>query len=418
VDDTPTAPPVRRAALAFIFFTVLLDILAFGLIIPVLPQLLKSFAGGSIAQATLWHGLFATAFMTMQFFCSPIQGALSDHFGRRPVILLSNLGLGLDFLIMALAGSLPLLFIGRVLSGITSASFSTANAYLADVTPPERRAVAFGKLGMAFGLGFTLSPVVGNYLGNIDLRLPFYIAAVLSLTNFCYGFFVLPESLPPEKRSAFSWRKANPLASLQLLRRHPELFGLAGVVFLMGFAHLVYPTTFVLYADFRFGWDQHHMGVGFTLLFVGVLSIIVNGALVKPLVRKLGERRAVMFGLLCGALGFLAYGLAPNGYWFWAAMPIAALWGVANPAIQAIMTHHVEPTEQGKLQGAVGALNSIAGMLAPLAFTHVFATVARRGPHAAWAGATFWLASAILVLGLILAWRVTRGEPERIVHAT
>jgi DHA1 family tetracycline resistance protein-like MFS transporter len=419
VDDAAPAPPARRAALAFIFFTVLLDILSFGLIIPVLPQLLKSFAGGSIAQATLWHGLFATAYMTMQFFFSPIQGALSDHFGRRPVILLSNLGLGLDFLIMALAGSLPLLFIGRVLSGITSASFSTANAYVADVTPPEKRAVAFGKIGMAFGLGFTLAPVVGTWLGSIDLRLPFYVAAVLSLTNFCYGYFVLPESLPPEKRAPFAWRRANPLASLQLLRGHPELFGLAGVVFLMGFAHLVYPTTFVLYADFRFGWDEKHMNmVGLTLLFVGVLSIIVNGALVKPLVRGLGERRAVMFGLMCGMLGFLAYGLATSGYWFWAAMPLAALWGVANPAIQAIMTHHVEPHEQGKLQGAIGALNSIAGMIAPLAFTHVFAAVAHRGPKAAWAGATFWLASAILAIGLFLAWRVTRGEPEHLATAT
>jgi MFS transporter, DHA1 family, tetracycline resistance protein len=422
VDDAAPAPPARRAALAFIFFTVLLDILAFGLIIPVLPHLLKSFAGGNtpqaIAQATLWHGLFATAFMVMQFFFSPIQGALSDHFGRRPVILLSNFGLGVDFLIMALAGSLPLLFIGRVLSGITAASFSTANAYVADVTPPEKRAVAFGRIGMAFGLGFTLSPVVGAWLGDIDLRLPFFVAAALSLTNFCYGYFVLPESLPPEKRTRFSWRKANPLASLQLLRGHPELFGLAGVVFLMGFAHLVYPTTFVLYADFRFGWDQSHLEmIGVTLLLVGVLSIIVNGGLVKPIVRRLGERRAVLFGLLCGALGFLSYGLATSGVWFWAAMPLAALWGVANPAIQAIMTHHVEPGEQGKLQGAIGALNSIAGMIAPLAFTHVFATVARRGPEAAWAGATFWLASAILAIGLFLAWRVTRREPDHLVPA-
>lgn len=423
MDDAPATavPPVRRAALAFIFFTVLLDILSFGLIIPVLPHLLKSFAGGNtpqaIAQATLWHGLFATAFMAMQFIFSPIQGALSDHFGRRPVILISNFGLGVDFLIMALAGSLPLLFIGRVLSGITSASFSTANAYVADVTPPEKRAVAFGKIGMAFGLGFTLAPVVGAWLGAIDLRLPFYVAAGLSLANFCYGYFVLPESLPPEKRARFSWRKANPLASLQLLRGHPELFGLAGVVFLMSFAHLVYPTTFVLYADYRFGWDKDHLDmVAITLLLVGVLSIIVNGALVKPIVRRLGERRAVLFGLLCGALGFLAYGLAKTGYVFWAMMPLAALWGVANPAIQAIMTHHVEPHEQGKLQGAVGALNSIAGMIAPIAFTTLFATVARQGPQVPWAGATFWLASVILAIGLLLAWRVTRGEPEHIVH--
>jgi DHA1 family tetracycline resistance protein-like MFS transporter len=409
--DAP-APPVRRAALAFIFFTVLLDILAFGLIIPVLPHLLKSFAHGDIAQATLWHGLFATAFMVMQFFFSPIQGALSDHFGRRPVILLSNLGLGVDFLIMALAGSLPWLFIGRLLSGITAASFSTANAYVADVTPAEKRAAAFGKIGMAFGLGFTLAPVFGAWLGEIDLRLPFFVAAGLALANFAYGMFVLPESLPPEKRAPFTWAKANPLASLQLLRGHPELFGLAAVAFLMSLAHLVYPTTFVLYADYRFGWGLRM--VGWTLLIVGVLSIIVQGGLIKRIVAALGERRAVLFGTACGTLGFLAYGLAPTGYWFWAAMPLAALWGVANPAIQAIMTHHVEAHEQGKLQGALGALNSIAGMLAPIAFTQVFASVARHG-QVAWAGATFWLASAMVGVGLLVAWRVTRGEPDHIV---
>ena len=411
MDDTPAAPPVRRAALAFIFFTVLLDILAFGLIIPVLPHLLKSFVGGDIATATQWHGLFATAFMAMQFFCSPIQGALSDHFGRRPVILLSNLGLGIDFLIMALAGSLPLLFIGRVLSGITSASFSTANAYVADVTPPERRAVAFGKIGMAFGLGFMLAPAFGGWLGEVHLRLPFYIAAGLSLANFCYGFFVLPESLPPERRAPFSWAKANPLASLQLLRRHPELFGLASVAFLMGFAHLVYPTTFVLYADYRYHWGSGM--VGWTLLIVGVLAIIVQGGLIKRIVAALGERRAVLFGLACGALGFLCYGLAPTGWWFWAAMPIAALWGVAGPSSQAIMTRHVEPHEQGKLQGALGGLNSIAGMVAPLVFTQVFARVVQTGQHF-WAGATFWLASLLLLVGLVAAWRVTRGEPDHL----
>lgn len=416
MDANAAAPPARRAALAFIFFTALLDILAFGLIIPVLPQLLKQFAGGDIAQATLWHGLFATAFMVMQFFFSPIQGALSDHFGRRPIILLSNLGLGIDFLIMALAGTLPWLFIGRLLSGITAASFSTANAYVADVTPPEKRAVAFGKLGMAFGLGFTLAPAFGSWLGGIDLRLPFYVAAGLSLTNFCYGYFVLPESLPPDRRSRFSWAKANPLASLRLLRGHPELFGLAAVAFLMALAHLVYPTTFVLYADFRFGWDENHMGmIGLTLLFVGVLSIIVQGGLIRRIVAALGERRAVLFGLTCGTLGFLAYGLAPTGYWFWAAMPLAALWGVASPASQAIMTRHVAPHEQGRLQGALGSLNSIAGILAPVVFTQVFASVVRADLHTFWAGTTYWLAAALVGIGLVVAWRVTRGEPDHIV---
>ncbi len=408
MDTSATTTPVRRAALAFIFITVLLDILAFGLIIPVLPHLIKQFVGGDIAQATVWHGLFATAFMVMQFFFSPVQGALSDHFGRRPIILMSNLGLGVDFLIMALAGGLPLLFIGRVLSGITSASFSTANAYIADVTAPEHRAAAFGKLGMAFGLGFTLSPVFGAWLGEINLRLPFYAAATLSLANFCYGLFVLPESLPPERRASFSWKRANPLASLKLLRGHPELFGLASVVFLMGLAHLVYPTTFVLYADYRFGWGLKM--VGWTLLIVGVLSIVVQGGLVGKIVKWLGERNALLFGMGCGALGFALYGLAPTGYWFWMAMPIAALWGVANPAAQAIMTRHVGAHEQGRLQGAIASLGSIAGIIAPTLFTHTFAAVAQAHIHTFWAGATFWLAAALVALGGIVAWRVTVRE--------
>ncbi len=411
MDPSAVVPPVRRAALAFIFITVLIDILSFGLIIPVLPQLLKTFVGGDIAQATQWHGLFATAFMVMQFFSQPFQGALSDRFGRRPVILISNLGLALDFVIMAVAHTLPLLFIGRLLSGVTSASFSTANAYIADVTPPEQRAAAFGKLGMAFGLGFTLAPVFGSWLGLIDLRFPFYVAAILCFANFCYGYFVLPESLAPENRSkTFEWKRANPLASLKMLRAHPEVFGLASVMFLMGLAHLVYPTTFVLYADYRFGWGLKMVGV--TLAIVGVLSVIVQGGLIRRIVGWLGERRALIFGLSCGAFGFFLYGLAPSGYWFWAAMPIAALWGVANPAAQAIITRHVSPQEQGRLQGAIGSLNSIAGILAPTMFTQTFATVVNAHLHSFWAGATFWLASALLAVACVVAWRVTRDQDD------
>lgn len=406
--DESVAQPARRAALAFIFITVLLDILAFGMIIPVLPHLIAGFLGGSFSKAAVWYGWFATVFMLMQFVCSPIQGALSDHFGRRPVILLSNLGLGVDFLFMALVQSLPLLFLGRIISGITSASFSTANAYLADVTPPEKRAQAFGMIGMAFGIGFVVAPAIGGWLGVVHPRLPFWIAAGLSLTNFCYGMFVLPESLPPERRSAFSWARANPLASLRLLRGHPELFGLASVLFLMALAHVVYPSTFVLYADYRFHWDSSMAGN--TLAFVGVLAVIVQGGLIKRFIARFGERRTLLIGLACGALGFTLYGFAPGGYWFWAAMPIAALWGISGPAAQAIMTRHVSAQEQGRLQGAVGSLNSIAGIFGPTLFTRVFAGVATASVPMAFAGAGFWLAGAIVGLGGLVAWRVTRSE--------
>lgn len=403
--------PIRRAALIFIFFTVLIDILAFGLIIPVLPHLIESFLGGDVSRAAIWYGFFSTAFFAMQFLFTPVQGALSDWIGRRPVILASNLGLGLDFLLMSMVNTLPLLFIGRIISGITAASFSTANAYLADVTPPQKRAQAFGMLGMAFGIGFVVAPAIGGFLGEINLRLPFYVAVGLCLLNFVYGLFVLPESLPKEKRTAhFDWSHANPLGALLLLRRYPQVLGLVGVLFLMALAHMVYPTTFVLYADYRFGWGPQM--VGYTLALVGILAAVVQGGLIKKIVGWLGERNALLFGLVCGTVGFLLYGLAPTGWWFWLALPVAAFWGVANPAAQAIMTHQVDPREQGRLQGAVASLSSVAGMIAPTLFTRLFAAVTEAHWHDMRVGATFFLASAMVGAGLLLALRVTARMPS------
>jgi len=408
-NTNPTAPP-RKAALVFIFITVLIDILAFGLIIPVLPHLIQSFLEGNVSQAAIWYGWFSTSYMLMQFFFTPVQGALSDWLGRRPVILASNLGLGLDFILMATVNTLPLLFIGRIISGITAASFSTANAYVADVTPPAKRAQAFGMIGMAFGIGFVVAPAIGGFLGEINVRLPFWAAVVMCLTNFIYGVFVLPESLPPEKRTPhFDWAHANPFGALKLLRRYPQVLGLVGVLFLMALAHMVYPTTFVLYADYRFGWGPQM--VGYTLAAVGVLAAIVQGGLIKKIVGALGERRALLFGLACGTLGFALYGLAPTGYWFWTVMPVAALWGVAGPAAQAIMTHHVDPREQGRLQGAVASLSAIAGIIAPTLFTRTFAAVTQSNTHGAWAGVTFGLAALMVGAGLVLAWYTVSHLP-------
>ncbi len=406
-------PPVRRAALIFIFITVLIDILTFGLIIPVLPHLIENFLDGNVSSAAVWYGYFSTAFFAMQFIFTPVQGALSDWLGRRPVILLSNLGLGLDFLMMALVHSLPLLFIGRIISGITAASFSTANAYVADVTPPEKRAQAFGMIGMAFGLGFIVAPAIGGFLGAIDVRLPFWVAVVMCLTNFTYGLFVLPESLPKEKRTAsFDWAHANPLGSLRLLRRYPQVLGLVGVLFLFSLAHMVYPTTFVLYADYRFHWGPEMVGV--TLAMVGLLSAIVQGGLVKKIVGALGERRALLFGLTFGTLGFALYAIAPTGHWFWVMMPVAALYGVIQPSAQAIMTHHVDPREQGRLQGAVASLASVAGMIAPTIFTRLFAAVSEHHVEGPLAGATFWLAASMMGAGLILAWYSVAHLPKAV----
>ena len=406
----------RRAALAFIFVTLLIDILAFGLIIPVLPHLILDFVGGDDALAARWYMLFSVAFFTMQFFATPIQGALSDWLGRRPVILMSNLGLGLDFLLMALVNTLPLLFIGRIISGITAASFSASNAYVADVTPPEKRAQAYGILGIAFGAGFVIAPALGGFLGEINPRLPFWIAVVMCLTNFCYGLFVLPESLPKERRTAhFDWAHANPFSALKLLKRYPQVTGLISVIALIAFAHMVYPTTFVLYADYRFGWGTRMVGI--TLAFVGVLASIVQGGLIKKIVAAFGERRALLFGLAMGTLGFVLYGLVPSGYWFWAMMPVAAFWGVAQPAAQALMTHLVDPREQGRLQGASTSISSIAGIAGALAFPLTFSMVADAHRHDVWAGATFFLAALIVGVDLVLAWYISSHLPAAIVAA-
>lgn len=401
------AAPVggRRAALAFIFVTIVLDMFALGMIIPVLPHLIEDFLGGDTAGAAKVYGVFGTVWALMQFLSMPVVGALSDRFGRRRVILLSNFGLGLDYVLMALAPNLAWLFVGRVISGITAASVSTGMAYIADVTPPERRAAAFGRVGIAFGLGFVLGPALGGLLGSVDPRLPFWVAAGLSLANAMYGLFILPESLPPEKRRAFEWRRANPLGSLRLLRSHPELSGMAIVVFLSNLAHAALPATFVLYAGYRYGWDARD--VGLVLASVGVCSAIVQGALVGPAVRRLGERRVLLAGLTCGAVGFFAYGLAPTGVWFLAAVPVVALWGLASPAAQGLMTRHVGPAEQGALQGANGSVMGIATMIGPGLFAATFAYFIGEGTRWHQPGAAFMLAALLLAMGTVVAARTT-----------
>lgn len=404
------APAARKAALAFVFVTVLLDILAFGIIIPVLPQLIKQMAGGDTISAAHWVGFIGTVFAIVQFFFNPIQGALSDRYGRRPVILLSNLGLGLDFILMAVVQTLPWLVIARVISGMTAASFSTANAYIADVTPPEKRAAAFGTLGAAFGIGFVLGPALGGTLGDIDLRLPFWAAAGLALTNFCYGFFVLPESLPPEQRSTkLDWRNANPLGALLLLRRYPQVYLLAAVVFLSQLSHYVLNSIFVLYADYRYNWGPHE--VGYTLGLVGVCNGIVQAVLVGRIVRSHGERRAIFAGLLFGACGFIWQALATTGWISLIAIPLLALWGCAGPATQALVTRQVAPSEQGRLQGALAGLTSLAGIIGPGLYTLIFGWSIAPGAALHLPGAPFLLAAFLLVVALFVAWQATRPDP-------
>jgi DHA1 family tetracycline resistance protein-like MFS transporter len=339
----------------------------------------------------------------MQFIFSPVLGALSDRFGRRRVILISNFGLGLDYILMALAPNLIWLFIGRIISGITAASISTSYAYIADVTPAEKRAGAFGFMGAAFGLGFIIGPGLGGVLGSIDPHLPFWVAAGLSLANALYGLFVLPESLPPEKRSAFSWRSANPLGAFKFLRGHGELFGLASVGFLSNLAHIVLNSTFVLYAAYRYQWTERDIGLALAL--VGVCGMIVQGGLVRPAVKRLGARQTLFIGLVAGFAGFVVAGIAPTGWAFICGIPLLSLWGLTGPAVQSLMTQRVSASEQGRLQGANSSLTGVAQMIGPGLFTYTFALFIGPKQPIHLPGAPFLLAGALLVLAIGVAIR-------------
>lgn len=406
-DPIPASGARRRAALAFIFVTILIDVLSFGLIIPVLPHLIEQFAGGDTAHAAYWVAAFGFLFAAIQFVTSPIQGALSDRFGRRPVILISCLGLGLDFVFMALAPSLAWLLVGRIISGITSASFTTANAYVADVTPADKRAKSYGLLGAAFGVGFIVGPLIGGQLGEIDLRLPFWFAAGLALVNFCYGWFVLPESLPKEKRSArFDWSHANPLGSLVLLKRYPQVFGLAAVVFIANLAHYVYPSVFVLFADYQYQWGPRE--VSYVLAIVGVLNVIVQAGLVGRVVHAMGERRALILGLCFGAVGFAIYGFAHVGWMFLIGLPISAIWGLAAPSTQALITRQVGADVQGRIQGALMSLVSLAGIIGPAIFAGSFGYFIDDRAPVHLPGAPFLIASVLLCVAVVIAWRYAR----------
>lgn len=397
-----------RAAFAFIFITVLLDMLAIGIIIPVLPSLVVGFMGGDTAGAAEMLGIFGMVWALMQFLFSPVLGALSDRFGRRPVILISNVGMGLDYILMALAPSLAWLFIGRVLSGITAASISTAYAYVTDVTPADSRAARFGMLGVAFGVGFVLGPALGGWSGAIDPRLPFWIAAGLSLANAFYGWLILPESLPPKSRMPFAWRRANPLGALKLLRRHSELLGLASVNFLDYLAHAVLPSIGVLYMFYRYGWDER--AVGFALAGVGVCSMVVQGGLVGPFIKRFGERAALVAGLLFGAAGFFVYGIATTGWLFLVGMPLMALWGLASPASLGLMSRHVGADEQGQLQGANQSLQGIGSMIGPVLFSYLFAYAIRPELGIQLPGVPFLLASLMVLIALVIGWAATRSK--------
>jgi DHA1 family tetracycline resistance protein-like MFS transporter len=404
--ETAGAAAGRQASFRFIFVLALMNSLSFGIMIPILPNLIKEFTGGDTAAASEWNVLFATTWGLMQFFCGPVLGLMADRWGRRPVLLISLFGLAVDFLFMAFAPTLWWLFVGRVLNGMTAASFSTANAYLADVTPPQDRAKVFGWMSSAFSFGFIFGPAFGGWLGEVDLRLPFLAAAAITMLNFFYGLFVLPESLPAERRAtAFDWRKANPLGSLRLLRAHVGLLPLAGVGFLFQLAHMVLPSIFVLYAGYRYGWSTGVLGM--TFIATGVAGVIVQALLIGPVVKRIGERNAVLLGAAAGMVGFVWYGWAPTGALYLAAVPVFAFIGFLMPGLQGLMTRRVGPHEQGQLQGANQSLQGMAAIFGPLIFGEVFAwSIRHEDFHVP--GLAIYLAAGMLALAFMLAFATAR----------
>ncbi|HTV68615.1 MAG TPA: TCR/Tet family MFS transporter [Rhizobiaceae bacterium] len=395
----------RQAAIAFILVVAVLDIVAMGIIIPVLPPLIEEFAGSN-ADAGWINGVFVALWAGMQFVASPVIGSLSDRYGRRPVLLLSALGLSADYVLMALAPNLWWLALGRIIAGITSSSFTTAFAYMADITAPEDRARGYGLIGAAFSAGFVAGPLLGGFLGEISPRAPFWVAAALSGVVFLYGVVVLPESLAEDKRMAFSWKRANPFGAMMLLRSHPELSGLAVVTFLLHFSHHVFSAVWVLYAGHVFGWTPWQVGA--LLAGVGILDMLVQGVLVGPAVKRFGDRAVMVFGLFGGAVGIAWMGLADTGLMFALAIVPNALWGLAMPTLQSLMTQRVSESEQGQLQGANMSVASVAGVASPLFFGAVYSFTVSEGSAVPYPGAAFLLASAVLLGAALIGWWVAR----------
>ena len=435
----------RQAAIWFILISVLLDVLSFGVLIPVVPSLIKEFtakgddwlalsivgvlgtdfAGTPESLASTCVGLFGFVWALMHFFCAPILGALSDVYGRRRVLLISCFGLGIDYLLMGFSQNLTWLFVGRIVSGITASGFATAGAYIADVTPPEKRSAAFGMFGAAFGIGFVIGPALGGLLfswgpalegilGQYSNRLPFWVAALLTLLNVLYGYFVLPESLKLEHRKSFSWSRANPVGSLQLLRSHPGMLGLAMVYFLYQLAHQVLNNVFVLYTEHRYAWKPQD--VGLALGIVGLLNIVVQGGLVRPALKRFGERSLLYAGLICGVVGYSMYGLADASWKFWAATPVFSLMAFFTPAIQGLMSRRLGPSVQGQLQGANGSLMGIAGMLGPLLFPSIYAYSVNPDTPLNLPGMPFLVAAGCLAIAIAIALLTMR--PAEAVQTT
>ena len=401
----------RQPGMLFIWVTLFIDILGIGIVIPVLPGLVEELSGLDESGASWYYGLIVASYATMQFFFAPVLGGLSDRYGRRPILLVALFGLGVDFLIQGLAGSLWLLFLARLISGVFGASFTVGNAYIADISTDDTRARNFGLVGAAFGLGFTLGPPLGGVLGDINLRIPFFVTASLALVNWLYGYFILPESLPPEKRREFSLKNARPLGAIGTLKRYPLIACLAVVFLLKAFAQRGLENVFVLYSDFEFDWTR--TTVGLFLGWVGILAIIVQGGMVRPSVKRFGERKVLLIATLISAISFIGYAFASAAWMLPVIAVVGALGGLAGPAIQSLITKAVDETEQGEVQGALTSLQGLTSIAAPIVFTSgLFGFFTSDAAPFTFAGAPFLLGGILIFVAFFIAIGVFRRYPE------
>lgn len=400
----------KQAALGFIFVTLLIDVTGFGLIIPVMPKLIEELIHGNVSDASRYGGWLGFAYAIMQFIFAPVIGNLSDKYGRRSVLLFSLFGFGIDYILLSFAPNITWLFIGRMIAGITGASFTTATAYIADISSPEDRAKNFGMVGAAFGVGFIIGPVMGGFLGQIGTRVPFYVSAALCLLNWLYGFFILPESLPKDKRRPFSWKRANPLGSLLLLRRYSGVSALVGSLVLIYIAAHAVQSTWSFFTIEKFHWSEKLIGLSLGL--VGVLVGAVQGGLIRYVNPRLGNERSVYIGLLLYAFGMLLFGLASASWMLFVFLVPYCLGGIAGPALQAIITGHVPQNEQGELQGALTSLMSATSIIGPPLMTNLFAFFTAKSAPVYFPGAPFILGAVLMLASAVIAYFALVHEKE------
>lgn len=398
-----TNPVISKSATTFIFITVVIDMLGIGLVWPIMPKLIEEMTGGPVSNAAIVYGLLVSGYALMQFLFGPIMGILSDKYGRRPVILISLAGLGLDYIILALAPNLVWIVIGRLMAGVLGATVSTSNAFIADVTPKEKRAAAFGLIGAAFGVGFIFGPLIGGVLGNIDLRYPFYLAAVISLLNVTFGYFVLPESLPMEKRREIRWKEANPLNALAQIRQYRSVAAFIIALFLAGLAQAGLQAIWVLWSGVQLGWNI--ADAGFSLAVVGVATVIVQGGLVRIIVPKFGERNVVFAGYFISAIAFFCLPMITAGWVIYAGIIVHIVgWGSAQPALQALMSKAVPEDQQGLLQGTISSVNSVGLIIGPIMATQIFALFTGKLAYLDFPGAWYSVGALFFLLAVFVIW--------------